>query len=94
MRERLVLVQRRTERAVQLHRGERIGTLTMDDVRVQRGTAPLGELLVVELELAAPSPESGAELERLAAALAAFPGLVPEPRTKLERSLELVAAGE
>ncbi|MGH2446139.1 MAG: hypothetical protein ACRDGD_08890 [Candidatus Limnocylindria bacterium] len=93
LHERIALHQRRSERIVRLADGGladggRIGTLTLDVVRVERGTA-LGMLFMVELELADPSPRAEGELSRLADALAAIPGLVAEPRTKLERALEL-----
>jgi inorganic triphosphatase YgiF len=84
--ERLRVQQRRTERAVTLDGGP-IGTITLDRVRLAAGTIDLGELFVVELELDPASERGEAELRGLADALAAVPGLVAEPRTKLEHAL-------
>ena len=85
--EHLRVRQARTERAVTLDGGEPIGTLTLDRVRLAAGDADLGELFVVELELDPASETGEAELSGLADALASMPGLVPEPRTKLEHAL-------
>jgi inorganic triphosphatase YgiF len=85
--ERLALAQRRTERAVLID-GARLGTLSLDRVRVLHDGAPLGELHVAELELTAGANE--AQLGELAAALAAVEGLRPDPTTKLERALALL----
>ena len=91
LRERLRLVQRRTERSVTLD-GIPFGTLTCDQVRVEREGSAAGDLNVVELELH--DDEGGADaraaLETLAGALDSMPGLRPEPRTKLERALDLL----
>ncbi len=92
LRERMRLDPRRTERAVAVG-GDRLGTLTLDRVGVISAGAGVGELLIVELELATDDPSAAAVLERLAAALEDTPGLSPEPRTKLERALELAGAG-
>jgi len=90
--ERLRLHQARTERAVTLDdNGTQIGTLTMDRVRMSAGETDLGELFVVELELDASSEVAEAELNDLAAALEAIPGLLAEPRSKLEHALERLA---
>lgn len=89
LRERLRLVQRRTERSVALDRTP-LGTLTCDEVRVERGDAIAGELHIVELELHGDDPSHAPALEALAGELAATPGLRAEPRTKLERALELL----
>ena len=80
--------QRRTERAVTLDGGPPIGTLTLDRVRMAAGDIDLGELFVVELELDPTSLNGEDELEAMADALAAVPGLVAEPRTKLECALQ------
>lgn len=85
--ERLRVNQARTERAVTIDGGAPIGTLTLDRVRLAAGATALGELFVVELELDPASARGEAELEDLAGALAATPGLVAEPRTKLEHAL-------
>jgi inorganic triphosphatase YgiF len=89
--ERLRLDQQRTERAVTLDGGPPLGTLTLDRVRLAVGSTDLGRLFVVELEL---DPASGdaAELDDLASALASVPGLVAEPRTKLEHALHRLHA--
>jgi inorganic triphosphatase YgiF len=89
--ERLRLEQRRTERPV--HVGERrVGTLSLDRVEIVRGERRAGELFVVELELADAEALPQSDLRRLAEALAARPGLAPDPRTKLEHALERLAA--
>ncbi|HEX7196931.1 MAG TPA: CYTH domain-containing protein [Candidatus Limnocylindria bacterium] len=89
--EHLRLDQVRTERAVRLADGTSIGTLTLDRVRMRGGGSELGELFVVELELDAASASAAGQLTELAAELAATEGLVPEPRSKLERALDRVA---
>lgn len=83
----LRLLQERTELAVTLE-GRTLGTLTLDVVTVKRGGRSIGELLVVEMEIRADG-DTERDLGPLAEALAAEPGLRPEPRTKLELSLEL-----
>lgn len=90
--ERLRLHQARTERAVTLESGDAIGTLTMDLVRMAADGTDLGQLFMVELELDASSESGEAELDRLAAELAATDGLVAEPRSKLEHALAHLAA--
>jgi inorganic triphosphatase YgiF len=90
--ERLRLDQARTERAVSLDDGTVIGTLTLDRARITHGGMDLGELFVVELELHAASGAGEDELEGLATSLEATEGLVAEPRSKLERALERLAA--
>lgn len=77
--ERLRLAQARTARPVAV-RGARLGTLTLDEVEI--GGA--GPLLAVELEL---TGDDEARLAAVASALAALPGLAPDPRTKLEHAL-------
>ena len=89
--ERLRLYQARTERAVTLPDGTPIGTLTLDRVRMSADGSDLGKLFVVELELDARSESGEAELDGLAAELAATDGLLPEPRSKLEHALDLMA---
>lgn len=87
--ERFVLVQQRVERAVS-HGAHRIGTLSLDTVDVKHEGVPMGRLYVVELELSA-GTEDESILDPLAEELAAVAGLAPEPRTKLERALALIA---
>ena len=87
--ERLSLAQDRTERAVRVD-GAPIGTLSLDEVRVQQRGATLGRLWIVELELLPAADE--ASLGGLAAALEGVAGLSAEPTTKLERALEIVAS--
>jgi inorganic triphosphatase YgiF len=89
--ERLRLDQRRTERAVTLDGGQALGLLTLDRVRLAAGSVDLGRLFVVELELDPASDRAEGELGGMAAALALVPGLVPEPRTKLEHALRRLA---
>jgi inorganic triphosphatase YgiF len=84
------LRQRRTERTVWVRPGEPLGLLTLDVVHIESSGRALGTVHVVELEL-----EPGAPERLLAFAgehLAAMPGLTPEPRTKLEHAIELLAA--
>ena len=87
--ERFVLHQQRVERPV-AHGTHRIGTLSLDTVDVEHLGTPVGRLHVVELELRA-GTEDEAVLQPLARELETIPGLVPEPRTKLDRALELIA---
>ncbi len=91
LHERLRLLQRRTERSVELD-GVAIATLSLDRVRMSGGGTDLGELLVVELELAAESTAEASRLEHLASILAGVAGLAEEPRSKLEHALERLAA--
>jgi inorganic triphosphatase YgiF len=91
--ERFRLHQLRTERDVEDGHGRRLGTLTLDRVRIEEGGRDLGELHVVELELlAGAGGEDEARLAALAEALGRVSGLVPEPRTKRERAMERMAA--
>jgi len=83
----LRLDQRRTEREVVIG-SERIATLTLDRVSMVSGSSGLGELFVVELELDPAARGAERELDGLAAALDAVPGLAGDPRTKLEHALE------
>lgn len=87
--ERFVLRQRRVERGV-TRGAHRIGTLSLDTVDVEHEGAPVGRLHVVELELTAGTADE-AILTPLARELGAVAGLEPEPRTKLERALGLIA---
>lgn len=90
MVERLALQQARTEREVAVD-GKRAGLLSLDRVSVLHGGALLGTFAVVELELAAQGEER--LVPELLTALRSVPGLLPDPRTKLERALDLVPAG-
>lgn len=89
--ERVRLVQDRTERPV-LVDGERIGTLTLDIVRVEADGRRRGVLHAVELELTAAATEAHeALLDELDAALRTVGGLEPDDRTKLEHALDCIA---
>jgi inorganic triphosphatase YgiF len=92
LHERFRLRQLRTERRVGLDERS-LGILSLDDVTViGGGDGERGRLYMVELELAdGEDPRAAAELEGLAAVLAGWPGLAPDPRTKLEHALELLA---
>ena len=89
--ERFRLEQERTERAVALD-GTRVGLLSLDYGRVLRRGVELGRLTVVELELDPAALEGGIDHASLAEALAAVPGLVADPSSKLERALALLNA--
>jgi len=89
--ERLRLDQRRTERPVAIG-DRRVATLSLDRVEIRRGERSAGELFIVELELVDADALPLEDLRRLAEALAARPGLAPDPRTKLEHALERLAA--
>jgi inorganic triphosphatase YgiF len=91
MVERLRLLQRRREREVAIG-GQAHGTLSLDAVSVVHRGNEIGRLRVVELEL--PGGVERAALEPLAAALGAIAGLAPEPRSKLERAVDLLAERE
>ncbi len=88
LRERFALHQRRTHRPV-LREGRTVGTLSLDRVEVRLDDQPVGSFDAVELELGRDVAE--VELRPFIAALAAVPGLRPEPATKLERAVELLA---
>lgn len=88
--ERLVLNQQRVERSV-AHGARRIGTLSLDTVDVEHHGTAVGRLHVVELELTA-GTEDESVLGPLAREMERIEGLAPEPRTKLERALALIAA--
>jgi inorganic triphosphatase YgiF len=86
--ERLRLRQTRAEREVMVH-GHRIGILSVDDVTVVTGGHEVGRFGIVELELAPSLSGDEEALPALAAALAEIEGLAAEPRSKLERALEM-----
>lgn len=86
--ERFVLQQHRVERTV-TQDGRRTGILTLDTVEVEHRGARVGRLHVVELELTAGTDDETI-LRPLAEELERMTGLTPEPRTKLERALELI----
>jgi inorganic triphosphatase YgiF len=87
--ERLTLRQVRVERTASLG-GRPVGILSVDDVAVVRDGTVIGRFGIVELELAGAHVDDEAALPGLAAALSAVPGLAAEPRSKLERALELI----
>jgi len=89
--ERLALRQLRTERGVSLH-GHPIGVLSVDDVTVVVDGDEVGRFGIVELELAPSLAGDEEALPPLAAALASIQGLAAEPRSKLERALQLAGA--
>lgn len=86
---RLTLRQLRRERDVAVG-SRRLGVLSLDAVTVVAAGRSVGRFGVVELELADDGPLPAQWLVALAAQLAAFDGLVAEPRSKLERALEMV----
>jgi len=88
--ERLALAQQRTERSVVAH-GARVGTLSLDRVTVVHRDRPAGHLFVVELELSTEAAADEALVASLSAALASVDGLTPDPTSKLEHALQLVA---
>lgn len=91
LEQRLRLDQRRTERAVALGRHE-VATLSLDEVHVfDREGGAAGRLLIVELEHADGARDREAALAPVARALRAEPGLVPDPLTKLEHAIRLIA---
>jgi len=89
LHELLALRQVRTERTVSRH-GARFATLTVDAVTVDEAGVIRGPFHVVEVELDDAATDREADLEELAAALAAEPGLAPDRLTKLERAIELL----
>jgi inorganic triphosphatase YgiF len=89
--ERFRLEQERTERAVELD-GTRVGLLSLDRGRILQRGVELGRLAVVELELDPAALDRGVDHHALAQALAAVPGLVADPSSKLERALALLTA--
>ena len=94
LQERFRLVQRRTEREVQLD-GAHLGTLSLDSVAVVGdGVRDAGTLFAVELELQqAGDAVALGSLAELGDALARQPGLEPDGRTKLEHAVALLAVG-
>ncbi len=89
--ERFVLRQERTERAV--HRGgDSLGILSLDRVEIRHDGRSAGRLFAVELELAPGAADDSSLVGALAAALTAVSGLHPDPRTKLEHALALIAS--
>ncbi|HTE66934.1 MAG TPA: CYTH domain-containing protein [Candidatus Binatia bacterium] len=88
--ERLALAQRRIEREVAVG-GRRVGLLSLDRSRVLHGGREVGVLRVVELELAPAALVAGLDPAPLERALAAIPGLTPDPASKLERALALIS---
>ena len=89
--ERLSLEQERTERVVG---GEPpLGVLSLDRVTVRAGGRARGRFLAVELELA-PGASDEVLADSLLRELQAFGGLLPEPRSKLELALDLMAGGQ
>ncbi len=89
LHERLRLLQKRTERTVSIG-GRQIGTLSLDEVTVERDGHQAAAFHVVELELLDDEFAGRAALDDLAAALGETPGLSPEPCTKLEHALDLL----
>jgi inorganic triphosphatase YgiF len=85
--ERLALEQQRTERAVT--DGGPLGTLSLDRVRVMHAGLERGRFLAVELELMSATPDDRVA-DELLGELRAIDGLLPEPRSKLERALDLL----
>lgn len=88
--ERLALRQVRTERAA-LVGGARAGTLSLDRVTVVHRGEPVGQLFVVELELAGDAVGNARLTAQLSGALASVGGLEPDPSSKLEHALALIA---
>lgn len=90
LHERFRLLQRRTERGVVVA-GRKVGTLSLDEVSVERVHQRAGTFHVVELELLDDGSADRAALDDLAATLGRIPGLAPEPHTKLKHALDLLA---
>jgi inorganic triphosphatase YgiF len=91
LEERFMLTQQRTERTVQLAR-RHCGLLSLDRSQIWRGSAQIGALLTVELEVEPAALERGVDVAPLARALSLHPGLRPDPATKLEHALRLLGA--
>ena len=89
LRELLSLAQRRIDREVAVG-GNRVGLLSLDRSRVLHGGSEAGVLRVVELELSPDALLRGFDPSSLERALAAIPGLTPDPASKLERARELI----
>lgn len=89
LRERLRLVQQRTEREV-LMEGRRVGTLSLDTVEPEAEGRRRGVLHVVELELRDDAGHDEHLLAQIRDALLAVPHLTPDPHTKLEHALAMI----
>jgi inorganic triphosphatase YgiF len=89
--ERFTLAQHRIERIVTWS-GVAAGLLSLDRSRVLHRGVELGLLRVVELELDIEALAAGLDPGPLAAVMEQLPGLVPDPLTKLEHALAMVAA--
>lgn len=87
--ERFTLLQTRTERTVLMHES-RIGTLSLDRVRVVEGAVQLELLHVVELELDPAAGPVDRHADHLSQALARIRGLRPDPMTKVQHALEMI----
>lgn len=87
--ERFSLEQERTERSVSVG-GIRIGSLSLDRVRVMLGEAEIGRMAVVELELEPEALAEGLDHAPLSRGLSAIDGLVPDPSSKFERALAML----
>ena len=88
--ERCALMQTRTERSV-LMRDRRLGTLSLDRVRVVSAGVELGTLHIVELELD-PAVDRDPNAGLLARELVRIDGLRPDPLTKVQHALRLIEA--
>lgn len=88
--ERFSLEQDRTERLVTVD-GSRVGGLSLDRVRVVHGGIQIGSMDVVELELDPAAVTRGSDHEFLSVALSAVDDLLPDPRSKFERALEMLS---
>lgn len=86
--ERFSLSQERTERSVRSGHDEPVGVLSLDVVDVVQAGVVRGRLHIVELELVADSDE--APVGAIIAALEDVPGIVRDPRTKLEYALRML----
>jgi inorganic triphosphatase YgiF len=93
LHERFRLEQVRRERTVAID-GQLVGILSLDLVRVERDGVRRGQFDVVELELTDDAVRRGLDVMPLRQALETMPGLVPEPRTKLEHALEWLDRAE
>jgi inorganic triphosphatase YgiF len=89
--ERLALRQRRVERSASVG-GKRVGTLSLDRVRVELASVERGAFVAVELELDDAALGAGFDPAPLVDALLATRGLSQEPHSKLERALALLAS--
>lgn len=87
--ERFRLEQQRTERSVSV--GEtRIGSLSLDRVRVMLGEGEIGRMAVVELELEPEALAEGLDHTPLSQALSAVDGLAADPSSKFERAVAML----